>query len=96
MHPESEEVPSNLNDPSSTYLRSQRNTVYRPPDISPRPNGVTNINPRSHPEILTEYCLSTSGYIPLAPTGQRIPAQGETLGIGIRNRMRSEGTPHSA
>jgi hypothetical protein len=44
----------------------------------------------------SQHDLSTSGYIPLAPTGQGIPTQGETLGIGIRNRVRSEGTPHSA
>ena len=30
-----------------------------------------------------------------APTRHRIPAQGKTLGLGIQNRTRSEGTPHS-
>ena len=29
----------------------------------------------------------------LAPTGHRIPAQGETLGTEISQWMRSEGTP---
>ncbi len=34
-------------------------------------------------------------WLPSAPTGQRIPAQGATLGAGLRNEERSEGTPHN-
>ena len=43
----------------------------------------------------TRHNLLSPRVHPRAPTGRRIPAQGETLGLSIQNRPRSEGTPHS-
>ena len=45
--------------------------------------------------LYTRHNLLSPRLHPRAPTGRRIPAQGETLGLGIQNRPRSEGTPHS-